>query len=190
MFLLRPGLPARPWLLPSVFRKPEYCGQVNLTAFRQAGTIAAGMKGGDRMTIVTTAQRKLFLVYDEVVRVPNLKRGGEYPFRVRVWMGKGQAPVALVSKPPDSDVPPSWMCSRVANRVFRDYLRKPREFRYYEAQYSKPEDSESLVRAGVMEVLFEKTGPIDGPTLVKPITKYRTWNDLEWLVGEPITDLD
>jgi hypothetical protein len=147
-------------------------------------------------------QKTHFLVYDEITKVPNLKRGGEYPFRVRVWMGKGQEPVALVSKPRDSDVPPSWMCSRVANRVYRDFLRKPKEFRYFEVQYigtpaghrRHRDEFASLAGAGegdpLAEILFERTGPIDGPILVKPITRPRTWEALESLVGEPITDRD
>ena len=56
----------------------------------------------------------------------------------------------------------------------------------------EPADSTAGAGEGdpLAEILFERTGPIDGPILVKPITRPRTWEDLESLVGEPITDRD
>jgi hypothetical protein len=130
-----------------------------------------------------------FLVYDETISVFHPKRHADFSFRLRVWMGKHQEPVVLVSQCEDSEVPPSWMCSKIANVVFDEYLKRPREFRYFEVQYGPrqfrfgdPDERE------VAEILFEYAGSFQDRVLTSPITRKRTWEDFESLVGEPIAD--
>jgi hypothetical protein len=140
---------------------------------------------------VALREKQYFLVYDEVISVFHPKRHADFPFRLRVWMGQHQEPVALVSQGEGGDVPPAWMCSRVANVVFDEYLKRPGEFRYFEVQYGPrqfrfgdPDERE------VAEILFEYDGSYQDRVLTSPITRKRTWEDLESLIGEPIADRD
>jgi hypothetical protein len=72
-------------------------------------------------------QPKHFLVHDDVV---DLGVGQE--FRVRVWRGKDQAPIVLVSALPDN-MAPEYARAKLAQKVWTQVLRyTSRKPRYYE----------------------------------------------------------
>ena len=111
---------------------------------------------------------------------------------MRVWLSQREPPVALVSKCAESDIPPEWMCSRIANVVLRTRLGWAKAFHYYEMQYADARVSRRRDIDGdvpeIAEILFESIGWDGRHALHSPIARRRTWDDLEALVGEQITD--
>jgi hypothetical protein len=129
------------------------------------------------VTEVESAER--YLVHDELEEIYS-RSGRSFQFRFRVWRGKHQTSIVLVSQYGDS-VQPSKMVTKLLNYAYKALLRYPPEGVHFFI--------DNLEISGIRklyQVYYSKWGCEQRCQLVDPIERERSWQMLSVIVGQQV----